>query len=416
MVERKKVELVSAAGDWASLRAAVAAGCSSVYFGLKRFNLRANAFNFDISELTKITGFLHKNNKKAYLTLNTIIYDHEVEKIKKCLQEAKRAKVDGVILWDMAVLELARQYELNIHLSTQASVANFYSLKKYWQNGVKRVVLARECRLSQIRNIAQKIKKEKLDCSLEAFIHGAMCVSVSGRCFLSELSFSKSANRGKCLQVCRREFKISDLQDNQDYILGQDHILSPKDLCTLDFLDQLILSGLDSFKIEGRRRSPEYIFLVTSVYREAIDAFYQGKLDEGCKNNLKNKLKTVYNRGFSSGFYFGCPDSWQSEGLKSQYEKIYLGEVLKFYKKINVAEIKINSGRGQPLLCKGQILLFIGASTGVKFGKADQIQIEHSYRDSVLPGQKCGIKLDFRVRPKDKIFIWQRKKIGQPQV
>ncbi|MFO8053342.1 MAG: U32 family peptidase, partial [Candidatus Omnitrophota bacterium] len=237
-----------------------------------------------------------------------------------------------------------------------------------------------------------------------AFVHGAMCVSISGRCLLSELSFSKPANRGQCLQLCRREFKIVESQDNNEYILGSDYILSPKDLSALDFIDQLILSGLDALKIEGRRRSPEYIFIVTSVYKKAIDAFYQDKLDKKYKEELIEELKKVYNRGFSSGFYFGQPKKWRSKELKNQYQKIYLGEVVKFYKKIGVAEIKVTN----EFLNQGQTLLFIGKTTGSKFAKIDEIQINHQFVNKAEAGQKCGIKLDFAVKPKDKIFIWSK--------
>jgi putative protease len=409
MVKTKKIELVCGAGNWPSLRAAVEAGSDSIYFGLKKFNMRDNASNFDILELKKVVNYCHKHKRKAYLTLNSLIYDDEISELKKILKEAKKTKIDAVILWDMAAFEIANQLGLKIHLSTQASVANFSSLKKYFKDGAKRIVLARECRLWQIKEIAKKIKKEKIDCQLEAFIHGAMCVSISGRCLLSELSFSKPANRGQCLQVCRREFKIVDTQDNNEYILGSDYILSPKDLSTIDFIDQLILSGLDSLKIEGRRRSPEYIFIVASVYKKAIDAFYQNKLDNRYKENLAKELKKIYNRGFSSGFYFGQPKKWKSKELENQYQKIYLGNVVKFYKKIGVAEIEISNG----FLNQGQTLLVIGQTTGAKFAKIDQIQINHQFVDKAKAGQKCGIKLDFAVKPKDKIFIWSRKKNGK---
>lgn len=402
----KQVELVSGAGDWPCLHAAVEAGCDSLYFGLKKFNLRANASNFDLLELKKIVAFLHKNKKKAYLALNTIIYNDELRELERYLKEAKRAGVDAVILWDMAVFRVAARVGLKIHLSTQASIANFLSLKEYAQAGARRVVLARECNLIQIKAIAKQIKKEKVPCSLEVFIHGAMCVSVSGRCLLSNFSFHKSANRGECLQVCRREFKISETQDNQDYILGQDYILSPKDLCVLGFIDQLILSGVEAFKIEGRRRSPEYVGQVTKVYRRAIDAFYQKKLDRAYKQELENQLKDVYNRGFSGGFYFGPPQDWQSHSLENRYQKIYLGEVVRFYKKISVAEIEVKNKS----LVLGQELLFIGKSSGVNFSKVNQIQINNQFIDFVPAGKKCGVKLNFAVKPADKVFIWAKRK------
>lgn len=414
-MSQKKVELVAGAGDWASLRAAADAGADSVYFGLKNFNLRSHALNFDFLELKKVADFLHRKKKKAYLVLNSLIYQPELKKLKIYLGEAKKARVDAVIAWDMAVVVLAREHGLKVHLSTQASVANLIALQFYQSQGVERVILARECRLHQIKEIAAKIEKEKINCQLEAFVHGAMCVSISGRCFLSELSFLKSANRGSCLQVCRRNFKITDTQDNQDYLLGQDYILSAKDLCALDFVDRLISAGVKAFKVEGRRRSSEYNRIVVSAYREAIDAFYQGSLSRSLKEKLKIKLKKVYNRGFSSGFYFGRPEAWQGRELESGYEKIYLGEVLKFYRAIKVAEIQLKGGSQGPKLKRGQVLLFTGKNSGPNFIKAEQIQINHCFVDLVMPGEKCGIKLNFKAYPKDKIFIWQKKSSKIPE-
>ena len=274
----KVVELVSPAGDWSSLAGAIEAGCDSVYFGVKGLSMRNLATNFDILEIKKLMSTLHKHGKKGYLALNVIIYNKEINKIKKILKEAKVARVDAIILWDMAVFSIAKELGLKIHLSTQASISNFLALKNYCQQGTKRVVLARENSLSDIKAIASKIKKEKLTCQIETFIHGAMCLSVSGRCFLSEYSFSKSANRGECIQPCRREYIIYDTQGDCQYLAGKDYLLSPKDLCTIDFIDKLIEAGIDAFKIEGRIRSPEYVRVVTSAYRRAIDAYFSGKL------------------------------------------------------------------------------------------------------------------------------------------
>lgn len=407
----KKPELVAPAGDWSALRSAMAAGCDSVYFGLKGLNMRNLASNFDISEMNKVMKLLHKNKKRGYLALNVIIYNKEISKVKKILLEAKRAEVDAVILWDMAVFGLAKDLKLPVHLSTQASVANFLALKNYHGLGVKRVVLARECGFSDIKAIVKRIAKGKLNCQIEAFIHGAMCVSISGRCFLSEYSFSKSANRGECLQPCRRQFLITDIEDEAQYLLGQDYILSPKDLCTIDFIDQLIASGIAAFKIEGRNRSPEYVGVVVSVYRRAIDAYFSNKLTESLKAELKDELATVYTRGFSSGFYLGRPQQPKnstSRRLEHTREKVYVGEVLKFYKKIGVAEVWV---RDHPLRKGDQILCF-GKNTQASFARVDDIQINHVFVDELKRGEKGGLKLPFVLKPKDKVFIWRQKQIS----
>jgi len=319
--------------------------------------------------------------------------------------KAKENRVDAVIAWDMAVISLAKRIGLKIHLSTQASVSNIEALKYYSRLGVKRVVLARECSLSDIRKIRNIIKKEKIDIQIETFIHGAMCISISGRCFLSEYSYKESANRGRCLQPCRREFIIKEKQGDSEYILGKDYILSPKDLCTIDFIDSLIRVEIDAFKIEGRMRSPEYIKIVTSVYKEAIDAFYENRLDEYLKRKFKKELTVVYNRGFSDGFYFKSPDNDISRRLEHLYEKVYLGEVKRYYPKISVVEILVQSG----VLKKEDQLLFTGKSTSAQFAKAAEIQQEHKYVAKVKKGELAGIKIPFKVRLGDKVYIWRKK-------
>jgi len=401
----KKPELAAPAGDWSSLRSAVASGANSVYFGVKDLNMRNLATNFDILEIEKVINFLHDNKCKGYLALNTIVYNKEIAKTVKILKAAARAKSRWSYSLGYGGFSKAKELGLKIHLSTQASVANFLALKEYALRGVKRVVLARECKLLDIKEMASKLKKEKLDCKIEAFIHGAMCLSISGRCFLSEFTFSKSANRGKCLQPCRREYLITGVGGECQYVVGQDHILSPKDLCTIDFIDKLIESGIDVFKIEGRIRSPEYVGVVTSVYRRAIDAYFKGELTKKLKEKLKKELSSVYNRGFSSGFYLGQPKESPSRFLENTHEKIYLGEVIKFYKKINVAEIKISNAN----LNKGAQILCIGKNTPASFAKIESIQINHKLVDSLVKGEIGGVKLPFIVKRKDKVFLWQNK-------
>lgn len=399
-------ELVCPAGDWPSLVAAVDADADSVYFGVKGMNMRAKADNFDILEIKKVIKFLHDRNTKGYLALNTVIQNEEIKKVRKILSEAKKARVDAVILWDMAVLGLAKKKGLRIHLSTQASVSNIEAVRFYTKLGVKRIVLARECTLLDIKKITAQIKKEKIKCEIEAFIHGAMCVSISGRCFLSEYTFDKSANRGDCLQPCRREFHIKDVDSESEYILGTDYVLSPKDLCAIDFIDDLIKAGIHGFKIEGRMRSPEYVRTATACYRKAIDAFKEGKLTAKMKAVLKKELQTVYNRGFSSGFYFGVPGKKDmSQGLEHTHEKIYLGEVKKFYPRLSVADIRIRSG----ILKQGDELLFIGQTTPALKVSITQMQSDHVFVTQAKKGTAVGVKLPFIVKAKDKVFLWKEK-------
>jgi len=402
---KKKTELVAPAGNWSSLDSALEAGADSVYFGVKGLNMRNLAVNFDVLELKKLMQFLHKSKKKGYLALNVIAFNKELAKVKKILKEAKIAEVDAVILWDMGVFALAKELGLKIHLSTQASVSNYLALKNYFQQGVKRAVLARECGISDIKETVSKLRKEKVDCEVEAFVHGAMCVSISGRCFLSQYSFAKSANRGECLQPCRREFLITDIQDGHQYEIGRDYVLSPKDLCAIDFIDKLIEAGVSVFKIEGRIRSSEYVKVVTSVYRRAIDAYYIGKLTESLKKKFKDELSEVYNRGFSSGFYLGPAQEPPSRVLKHTHEKVYSGQAARFFKKIGVVEVKVTN---EPIK-KGDEILVVGRNTPASFAIADNIQINHKFVNEVKKDEAAGIKLPFIVKPKDKIFIWRKK-------
>jgi len=401
-----KPELVSPAGDWPSLIAAVESGADSVYFGVKILNMRDLATNFDIMELPKIMRFLKDNNKKGYLALNVIVMDEELAKVEKILTVAKKAGVDAVILWDMATFSIAKKLGLKVHLSTQASVSNKEAVLFFAKLGAKRIVLARECSLKDIKVITDYILKKHLRCEVETFIHGAMCMSISGRCFLSEHSFGKSANRGQCLQPCRREYHISDTDKEVSYLLGKDYVLSARDLCTISFLDRLIALGIHAFKIEGRMKSAEYVKVATSVYRRGIDAALKGSLSVTLKKSLEKELDSVYNRGFSDGFLFGVPSGKISRGTEHTKEKIFVGEVTKFFKKISVAQIKILD---RPLRI-GDTLMFLGKNTPARQTKVTQIQHEHQPRKISFRGEEIGVKLPFPVKLNDKVFIWRKRR------
>ncbi|MEN8222409.1 MAG: peptidase U32 family protein [Acidobacteriota bacterium] len=404
---KNKPELVCPAGNWSGMITAVESGADSVYFGVKGLNMRASASNFDILEIKKVMKFLHEKGKKGYLALNVVVMNSELDKMKKILEEAASAGVDAVILWDMAVLSMAKDLGLNIHISTQASISNYEALKFYSTLGIKRAVLARELTLEEIRSIVDlSARKEGAGVEVEAFVHGAMCVSISGRCFLSSYSWGKSANKGECRQSCRREFEIRDSSGEAEYVVGKDYLLSPKDLNAMPFIDELIKAGIQSFKIEGRMRSLEYINVVVSSYRKAIDLYFSGELDSKVKEELSENLSKVYNRGFSDGFYFGEPKNWTSRKLAHKNEKLFLGEVTKFYKKINVAEILIRSNEVK----KGDRLFITGKNTPASFADAEELQQEHEFVDSASKGEMVGIKLPFTARRGDQVYIWREKK------
>jgi putative protease len=373
--------------------------------------MRAGAKNFEIKDLKKIVKICHAENVKCYLALNTIIYENEITKAERILKSAKTAGIDAIICWDMTIIKLAKKLGLEIHLSTQASVSNSTALKEYAKLGVKRFVLARECSLEDIK----KIKKISGKIEIETFIHGAMCVSLSGRCFLSQYLYNKSANRGECLQPCRRKYKITqtdfaDVKTEKSLELGEDYVLSPKDLCTLSFIEKLIEAKIDVFKIEGRNRSAEYVASVTRVYRQAIDFYFVNKNKKNfktefvkLKKQLLQNLEKVYNRGFSTGFYLGKPiNEWtHSYGSQATQKKIHLGKVNHYYSKIKVAEILINANKKLRL---GDEIQIQGETTGVVRQKIDSMEIEHEPIKIAQQGDLIAVKMNKLVRKNDQVY------------
>ncbi len=397
----KKIELLSPVGNWEMLTAAVEAGANAVYLGIKGLNMRERANNFSIEDLGKVTNYAHKNKVRVYLTVNTIVFDEELKLIKDILNAAKKAKIDAIICWDLAVVSLCKKLKLEIHLSTQGSTSNSQSIKLYKKLGVKRFVLARECSLEQVKKLT-KIA------NIEVFAHGAMCVSVSGRCFLSQFLYGNktSANRGKCIQPCRRSYILKDSETGKELELENHYVMSPKDLCTMPFIEKLIKANIKCLKIEGRARSPEYVRVVTESYRQAIDSYYTKKLNTTLKKKLVEKLKTVYNRGFSSGFFLGKPiNEWTNDyGSQATKKKIYLGKITNFYKKISVAEIRIDTGK----VNVGDNILIIGATTGVHEQKVSDIEInKKKIVKTAKKGQVIGIKTTKLCRKNDQVYLFK---------
>ena len=396
----KKPELLAPVNDFATLKAACDAGADAVYFGIKGSNMRAakHGGGFVFRDLPAIAKF----NVKKYLTLNGIMYDKELEFVRRAIEESKNY-VDGYICWDMAVLGIALEMGVEVHLSTQASVANSAAAKFYKNIGVKRIVPARELSLEQIR----KIKEDVDGLELETFVHGSMCMAISGRCFLSQDVFKQTANKGKCLNVCRREYIIKDKREGFEMVLGEDYILNAKDLCALPFIDKLIDAGIDGFKIEGRSKKAEYVKIVTSCYRKAIDAYFDGNFNKELVDGLMEELKFVYNRGFSSGFYLGMPtsdDYSHEEGSVASREKIDAGRVVHYYGKNNVAVIEVTAAP----LKKGDRILVIGNKTGAVDFIIDGMQVQHKDVDSVEKGV-VGVKSPYILRVNDKVYLWKDK-------
>lgn len=408
----KKPELLAPVQDYTSLTAAINNGADAVFFGIKGFNMRAGAKNFTVKDLPKIVKIAHKNNVKTYLAVNTIIYENEIKKIEQILIKVKKAKVDAIICWDFSIIQTAKKLNIEVHISTQASISNSKTAEFYRKLGATRVVLARECSLEQIKEIKKKTKAE-----IEVFIHGAMCVSMSGRCFMSQFLYGKSANRGECLQPCRRKYLIKQIDGGQELELGEDYVLSPKDLCTIDFIEKIIDSGVDCFKIEGRNRSPEYVATVTKSYRTIIDFVCSSKKRDkdfyeklsNLKEELFEKLSTVYHRGSSTGFFLGKPiNEWtECGGSQATQKKVYIGKVLHFYKKIGVVEMVI---RGDIELKNNDTLIFQGPTTGSIEEKIISIEKNHKTVDVAKKDEKIAIKINSTVRENDEIYIIKKVK------
>ncbi len=392
------IEILAPAGNSEMLSAAIKAGADAVYLGVRGMNMRASAKNFSISEIKKAVKYAHSNDVKVYVTLNTIIYEKEIAKIGKILDSLKKIRIDAVIAWDLSVLKMAKEKGIEIHLSTQASVSNSVALDAYRKYGVKRAVLARECTLEEIKKI---ISKSKID--IEVFCHGAMCVSESGRCFMSQFQYGKSANRGECLQACRRKYILRDEETGQELAIENNYVLSPKDLCTVHIIDKLIDAGVRALKIEGRARSPEYVSNVVRVYKEAVDLAVGKKLSLEKKKELTERLREVYNRNFSTGFFLGRPinDFWNEYGGKAKFRKELVGMVLNYYKKAKAFHGKLTSGK----LNLGDSILIIGPTTGVVEHRIVSLRDDNDHsRKQVKKGELFTSSVSLIVRKNDKIY------------
>jgi putative protease len=403
-INHSRPELMAPAGDWTMLRAAVNNGANAVYFGLDKLNMRAKAKNFLLADLPEIISFCQEHEVKTYLTLNTIVFEEELTELEEILEAAKKNKVDRIICSDLAVAELCHQHKIPFCISTQSSISNSIAADVYKRLGATRIVLARECSLEEIKKI-----RKKTDLEIEAFVHGAMCIAVSGRCFMSHHLFGKSANRGECVQPCRREYEIYDTSINKSLLIGEDYIMSPKDLCTIEFIDQLIEAGIDSFKIEGRKRAPEYVAKVVSVYRQAIDLYFDSSLTKEKKKELLTELEKVYNRGFSTGFYFDIPSSEDYadvDGSKATTRKSYVGKVLNYFKDPEVAHILIESGE----LRIDNDIIILGETTGVLELKLNSMSINDKNESLAKKGDEITFKVPTLVRRNDRVYLIEQIK------
>ncbi|MFB9077992.1 peptidase U32 family protein [Flavobacterium procerum] len=408
MTINNTIELMAPAGDFESLQAALDNGCNSVYFGVEQLNMRARStVNFTIDDLKEIANRCEAKNVRSYLTLNTIIYDHDLSVVKTLLTKAKEANITAVIASDQAVIAMARSIGMEVHISTQLNVTNIETIK-FYSLFADTMVLSRELSLRQVKSITDQIEKQQIKgpngnlVEIEIFGHGALCMAVSGKCYLSLHSNNSSANRGACKQNCRKKYTVIDQETGFEIELDNEYMMSPKDLCTLDFLDQVIDSGIKVLKIEGRGRAPEYVATVTKTYREAIDAYYEGTFSKEKTVEWMKALETVYNRGFWSGYYLGQElGEWSDiPGSAATQKKVYVGKGIHYFPKAEVGQFKIEAYD----IKIGDKILVTGPSTGAQEMIIDEMFVNDASGEKATKGDDCSFKLPFRIRMSDKLY------------
>ena len=404
----KDIEIMSPVGSYESLMAAIQGGANSVYFGIEQLNMRSRSSNnFTISDLENITKICKEKKIKTYLTLNTIIYDNELELAKSILEAAKKNGISAVIASDMSVISYARLIGVEVHMSTQCNITNIEAVK-YYSQFADVIVTARELSLKQVAEIIKKIDVEKIKgpseklVRIEVFAHGALCMAVSGKCYLSLDNLNYSANRGACLQLCRRTYLVKDKEDGHEFEIDQEYIMSPKDLCTIGFLDKILNAGVKVLKIEGRGRSPEYVKTVTKCYREAADSILNETYTKTKINKWTKQLSSVYNRDFWDGYYLGRKlGEWTEKyGSRATKTKVYIGKITNYFTKLKVAEIKIETHDFKV----GDDILIIGPTSGVVEIKIPEIRVSLSKTKSASKGDLCSVPISALVRKNDKVY------------
>ena len=406
---KNKVEIMSPVGSYEALYAAIEAGADSVYFGVEGLNMRSrSANNFTIEDLKNIADIASQNGVKTYLTLNTIVYDSELGYMQEILNAAKQSGVSAVIAADLAVISYARSINLEVHLSTQCNITNREAVK-FFSQFADVIVTARELSLDKVKDITTWIRENNIKgpsgrtLEIECFVHGALCMAVSGKCYISLDNANQSANRGACLQFCRRPYKVTDLDGGTELMIDNQYIMSPKDLKTLNFLDKVLDAGVRVLKIEGRGRSPEYVKVVTRVYKEAAQAWLNGEWSEDKLEKWNEDLKKVYNRGFWDGYYLGQRvGEWtKKDGSQATTKKTFIGTVTNYFKNISVAEIKIETGE----LKVGDNIYIMGTTTGVYEDTVEEIRVDLKPTEKTVKGEFCSIATKGVVRRGDKLYL-----------
>ncbi|TSA35930.1 MAG: U32 family peptidase [Porphyromonadaceae bacterium] len=413
---REAIEVMAPAGSFESLRAAISGGANAVYFGVEHLNMRSkSARNFLTSDLPLIARYCKFSGVKSYLTLNTIIYDQEITLSQQLIDAAAEAGISAIIVSDQSVIEYARNRGMPLHLSTQLNISNFETLR-FYAKYADVMVLARELTLDQISAIAGKIGANSITgpsgepVRLELFVHGALCMAISGKCHLSLHQYNSSANRGNCLQACRRAYRVEDIESGDQLEIDQEYIMSPKDLSTIHFLDRIIASGITVLKIEGRARPAEYVQTVTSCYREAVDSLFDGTYVPEKIEQWKERLSTVFNRGFWDGYYLGQRlGEWSSVyGSAATKRKIFIGTATNYYSRLGVGEFDIQS----ECLTVGEEVLITGPTTGLIQITIREIHNNGGQVQTALKGERIAFRTGRKIRRGDKLFKWVNQNLS----
>lgn len=410
-MKREEFEIMAPVGCYESLQAAIQAGADSIYFGIEGLNMRArSSVNFTIDDLHNIAQICDQNGLKSYLTVNTIIYDNDMELMRKIINAARDAGISAIIASDVAAMSYARSIGVEVHLSTQLNISNVEALRFYAQFADV-VVLARELNMDQVAHIYRAIHEENIvgpagkPIRIEMFCHGALCMAVSGKCYMSLHEMNRSANRGACGQICRRSYTVTDRDTGEQLDIENKYIMSPKDLKTIHFMNKMIDAGVRVFKIEGRARGPEYVRTAVSCYNEAINSYIDGSFSEEKISGWDERLKTIFNRGFWDGYYLGQRlGEWTSKyGSSATKIKVYCAKGIRYFSKIGVAEFQMEAGE----LHVGDEVIITGPTTGAVPVTIEEIRVDLKPVEMTKKGQRFSIKIAEKIRPSDKMFLWK---------
>jgi len=405
---KNKIELLAPVGSFESLHAAIQAGANAIYFGVEQLNMRAKSINsFMLDDLAAIQALCIPKNISTYITLNTVMYEHDMQLLKAILKEVKKHKITAVIASDFSVMEYCKQLQIPLHISTQANVSNIESVK-FFSTFSDAVVLARELTLKQVKQITDEIKRKKIKgvsgqlMRIEIFIHGALCMAISGKCYLSLHSQNASANRGACTQNCRHAYKVTDIETNEELVIDNEYIMSPKDLCTIDIIDQIIESGVSILKIEGRGKGPEYVYTVTKTYQEAITAVEEKEYTKEKIDKWKTELEKVYNRGFWEGYYLGRKlGEWTlNPGSMATEKKVYIGKGKKYFSKISVGEFVVETGKVEI----GDTIIITSPNFGIVKENIEQLTVNGNNSTVAVKGDSITLRCKNKISAKDKIY------------